>query len=290
MSKPLRDLAVRFPVLGFLGLTFLLTWACVVYLALGLSGRLGHVPSELWLALVGQFGPLWAALALVGLQAGGSGVKALLKGLLDFRMEGRVWAVVLLAAPAQIALACAVYRLGGGHLDLSKVVWPQVLGGMVGGTLVGLVFGGLSEEVGWRGYLLPRLQRRWHPAVAGALVGLVWSFWHLDPDVLATLFSKGWEPFLAAWGPYQGRYLTETVPMAVFMAALFNRGGGRVLPMMVFHAQTNALVVAFWPALKPIPLGLRLTDLGVICAFALTALLVWRAVPVQRDAPGTEVG
>jgi membrane protease YdiL (CAAX protease family) len=282
----LKSLALRFPILAFLALTFSLTWVCVAYLAAGQSGRLGHEPSLLWLALVGQFAPLWAAIALVGLQAGGSGIKALLRGLLAFRLGAGPWLLALLAAPAQAFLACSAFLLAGGDLDFTKVHWGQAVAGLVVGTLIGLVFGGLSEEIGWRGYLQPRLQRRLHPAVAGALVGVVWALWHLDPEILALLFSKGRQAFLDAWLPYQARYLSETIPFALLMTALYNRTRGSLLAMCVIHASSNALVVALWSTWKPIPPALRAWDLAVAWLLAVALLVLWRKAPVHQDTPG----
>jgi membrane protease YdiL (CAAX protease family) len=42
-----------------------------------------------------------------------------------------------------------------------------------------LIIGPLSEEIGWRGYALPRLQTRWNPLASSLIIGLVWGLWHL---------------------------------------------------------------------------------------------------------------
>lgn len=287
MRSALRHAATRHPVAVFLGLTFLLTWGTVAWVAAGQAGWLGHRPSILWLALLGQFGPLWAAVILVGAASGRPGLRTLLRSVTAFRMGWTPFLAALLLPPLQAGLAVAAYALAGSEpLDVSKVRPLEILVGFLVGTLIGLIFGGLTEEVGWRGVLLPRLQRRLHPGLAGAVVGAIWALWHLEPEILASLFTGGPGAFWTAWAPYQARYLTETVPFAVLMAALFNRARGNLLSMMLIHAASNALVAGFWAALKPLPPLLRHLDLALAWILAAAALWAWRSSPRVTEVPG----
>ena len=49
----------------------------------------------------------------------------------------------------------------------------------LGSFLPLLIIGPLSEEIGWRGYALERLQTRWNALTSSLIVGLVWALWHL---------------------------------------------------------------------------------------------------------------
>jgi membrane protease YdiL (CAAX protease family) len=44
--------------------------------------------------------------------------------------------------------------------------------------LYSVIFGGLSEEPGWRGYALPRLHARFNPLVSSLILGVIWAVWH----------------------------------------------------------------------------------------------------------------
>jgi membrane protease YdiL (CAAX protease family) len=121
--------------------------------------------------------------------------------------------------------------------------------------VVGLVFGGFSEELGWRGFLLPRLQRRIGFVGAGFAIGLIWSVWHLDPEYVATGWREGWSAFWELEAHILGRYLSETIPMSLVMAWLFNRSRGSVFLMILIHASSNASVTALhllWEEKPPI--------------------------------------
>ena len=54
---------------------------------------------------------------------------------------------------------------------------------------LGLANGGISEEAGWRGYLLPELLRGRRAVFAGLLAGLMWGLWHTGPAFWAGVFQ-----------------------------------------------------------------------------------------------------
>ncbi len=42
-----------------------------------------------------------------------------------------------------------------------------------------MVIGGGLEEIGWRGFLQPTLQKRWSSFTITLIVGVIWALWHL---------------------------------------------------------------------------------------------------------------
>jgi membrane protease YdiL (CAAX protease family) len=82
----------------------------------------------------------------------------------------------------------------------------------------------IGEEIGWRGYALPRLLSRWSPFTAGAVLGVIWAVWHL-PVVLA-------DPGLRVPAPF----LLQVVPLSILFTWLFLRTKGSVLIAVLFHA------------------------------------------------------
>ncbi len=89
----------------------------------------------------------------------------------------------------------------------------------------------LTEEAGWTGVLMPRLQARLRPVAASLVLGLVWGLWHLPLLNVPDERDHGL-PFLA--------FLLLIVPTRVLMSALVNAGHGAVLVAALFHAAFNA--------------------------------------------------
>src|SRR3954453_23665038 len=96
-------------------------------------------------------------------------------------------------------------------------------------TLFGpnLLGGPLGEEAGWRGYALPRLQRRFHPVGASLLLGFLWGNWHL-PLIVAHVYNVTWWEFTAL-----------TVAASVFLSFGFNISKGSTVCAIIVHGVYN---------------------------------------------------
>jgi len=219
------------PLLGFFALTFAATWTCflsAVAVSRGLAPGAGLGPGILALVLLGTFAPSLVALALTARAAGGPGVRALLGRLFAWRV-GLRWYVFALVYMAAIKLAVAlVHRLATG-------AWPRFGHDawylMVAATLISTGIGGQSgEEIGWRGYALPRLAARMGLGRASLLLGVIWAVWHLP-----LFFLHGADKF----GQSFPVYLLQVTAISVAIAWLYWRTHGSLLLTMLMHAAIN---------------------------------------------------
>src|SRR5262249_50036769 len=87
-----------------------------------------------------------------------------------------------------------------------------------------------GEEVGWRGYALPRLTDRLGLAPASLVLGIVWAAWH---------FPLFFIPGTSTDGQSFPLYLLQVTAISVTMAWLYCRTGGSRLLVMLFHAAVN---------------------------------------------------
>ena len=155
MSAALR----RQPLLWYFVLAFAWTWAFVIVFLI-----LFPLPDILVRTTPGDFGPLIAAIVMSGIVAGRPGVKSLFRRMVQWRV-GLLWyAFALIGIPLlYIASIAAVPGALGSFKapELSTVLTYPVF------YIVLLAIGGpLTEEPGWRGFALPRLQQRWGPLTA----------------------------------------------------------------------------------------------------------------------------
>jgi CAAX protease family protein len=160
----------RHPVAAFLVLCFGLTWAGLLPLAADSRGWLPvHIP--LWLLLLAIVGP---GVAAFGVAAGSGGNGELLARITRWRF-GVGWYVVAILGPAGLcATALSLDRLSGGPpLD------PPSLTTVLPGAVLILGVSVISEEIGWRGFLLPHLLERCSPLDASLVLGIIWTVWHL---------------------------------------------------------------------------------------------------------------
>jgi hypothetical protein len=181
------------------------------------------------------FGPGLAAV-IVALVAGG---RRELFGLLRQLWRWRVspgWYGVAVGAPlivAATALGAAV--IAGAQApqwETSDIL--QV----VGSLLVTVVIVGLFEELGWRGFLLPRLQRGRTALAAALVVGLVWLPWHL-PELVS---DRGQRPL--------AQFVIYVLASSVIYAWLYNSTQASLPIVILLHAAFNSFTKFFISELR----------------------------------------
>ncbi|MCA9924692.1 MAG: CPBP family intramembrane metalloprotease, partial [Anaerolineales bacterium] len=134
------------------------------------------------------------------------------------------------------------------------------------GLLVTLFLRGpMGEELGLRGFALPRLQTRMSPFKASVIIGIFWAAWHIpvllnrDPvSIVAFLLLAFVLSFIFTW--------------------LFNGSGGSLLPVLLFHTLQNSEEV-----FEQIFPGLVGTDWELISTLALLVVGIVVGVIVRRQ-------
>ncbi len=252
-SLPLK----QHPLAFFFILAYGLAWIpLALQLAFG-EGRLVGVAS---------FAPALSAILLVVVTEGETGTRGLLSQLFLWR-TGYKWYLLALLAPLAVELAALPLHQLTGHLtsSLDFGEWLPLLPAQLPGLVLGLVFLvvlAAGEELGWRGYALPRLQARYGGVGASLLLGLLWGGWHLP------LFGM---PGTLQYGLPAPGFILATIGYAVIYTCLYNGTQGSVLLASVYHAASN-LTLLYGNALFPTVINnlyvslpaLALVVLGVI--------------------------
>lgn len=180
-----------------------------------------------------HYSPSLVAILLVGIAYGRAGVKKLLRSLFDWRI-GLPWYLFVLLYPLTARLlAVGIQRMAGGQLpaffqtnDPAIPTANPLL--LILPVFMGTLFqAGLAEEIGWRGFLLPRLQLRYTALTSSLILGLVWALWHFHPQNLTHL------------GPYAGWYILGTLSFTVIYTWVYNNTHGSLLIAVLLHAASN---------------------------------------------------
>jgi membrane protease YdiL (CAAX protease family) len=229
-------------------LAFAITWGLQLPAVLASRGVLPG-PADRYMALVGlgAFGPMLAAMIAARIE--GSGIRALFRPLLTWRVGGR-WYLAALGLPGGIfVIAAAAYNLLGHD---EQLLYPPNQAAFVAAAVV-FPFG---EEVGWRGFALPRLRDRYGPLVASAVLGVLWTLWHIPMLTLqgvSPLLYVVFVPFLIG-GSVLFTWIYQHTRGSLLLAVLAHVGThlnnpghampGRSTPMVIHTAAYVILAVA----------------------------------------------
>lgn len=263
-----RHFIHRHPLAAYFLLAYVFSWAmCLPWLAFGTVA----FPVVFF---VGGMGPCVAALVVTHAQAGRAGVRALLAGVLRWRVGLKWWALSLLGFPLLMltaALLCqwltgkpVAWRLPGdpsAHLSLMMLV-------------LSIPLLALLEEIGWRGYAWPALLQRHRLPMASAILGAFWACWHLPLFFIKGMSHEGM-PFV----PYLGMAMV----VSLWLGWLYCRTRSLLLTTL-FHATLN--YSGLLPGSQSLPV---VTTFGVLVC-ALAAVLLWslRKEGAPPAADGTD--
>ncbi len=248
-------------VIGIL-LMFLFTWP----IDLSNSGLMPFkVPFILYLFL--GWGFVVAAVLMTWLTLSGGAVGQLLRRYLKWRIHWTWYLAVLLMPAAAVLGVFLKAALTGSPADFSKVMADQLrppgfsrLAFILPFFLTDLIANG--EEIGWRGYVLPRLQAK-HSMLAAALItGVIWGLWHI-PKLLTH-----WD-----WG-YFALFMLDTIAKAVFLAWMYNGTGGSLLLVAMAHSAWNTAGI-FLPTASTLSAeNLGASAMQVLIEIVLVAVIV----------------
>lgn len=239
--------------------TYLITWG--VWLPVTFDET---SPFALLLVILGGFGPAAGAALVVTLS--GRSARAWFKNTLRWRIHFG-WIALAIGLPFVLTLA----GVAAGYLLGASITLPQLANGFVG-FAVALVpialLGGGQEEFGWRGFALPRLQRRYSPLTASVIIGVAWALWHVPLALGVDFWETGSSFYL---------YGLLAVVGSIIFTWIYNLTGGSVFAMMLLHGSFNAsnmIGSVLDPFIDQHPLLMTLLTIGIWGVLSLVLVLV----------------
>lgn len=226
------------PLITYFVLAYLISW--IIWLPL-----YGHVFG--WTDLpklpfhhgIGGLGPFIASFLTMWFFGKKEEVGQLLKRCLQ--VKPLFYLFIVLLSPFILALLAAVisYFIDKTPVDLSALLSSREFPGFSLWTffLYNLLFFGFGEEVGWRGFALPRLQERFNALNSSIILTLFWAFWHWP----LFLYRPGYTAMNSA-GIFG--WVMSLLTGSVLLTWLFNSSRGSILICAIFHSTIDIAFTA----------------------------------------------
>jgi len=234
-----RPKATNSGLVPFFVLTFITSWAieAAVLLLPSLRNVLpvfvsplaksGLVKDPIFLICVAACAPSAWGIYFTRRYSGSAGLRDLFARLMRVRVPIAWLLAAIFLFPMCLTLTAGLARLftgqvpefSPGYLTPQFVLWTMAVGGP------------LNEELGWRGFALPRLLQRRSPLAASVGLGVVWAFWHLPLFFIPGSAHDGL-PF--------ANYVILVVCLSIFMTAAHLSTRGSLLIAVLFHTSADA--------------------------------------------------
>jgi uncharacterized protein len=247
-ASPSKGLLARHPLVFYFLIAYAFSWLALMPLVLSEDGAglLSYrSPLGFYATLaIASFGPFLSAFIMTGITEGREGVGRLLRRLVLWRVGLGWYLFALIGLPAIMVLSVIV--LPGVLASFQGLATLAPLPLLVLFVYVFFLGGPLGEEPGWRGFALPRLQRRYGPLLGSLILGPIWAFWHLP------LF---WAP---AWNLPPTilnivMFVISATAFTIVMTWVFNNTKGSLFIAVLVHTSFD-MVLASLNGLFPVPI------------------------------------
>jgi membrane protease YdiL (CAAX protease family) len=233
-------LVAKYPILTFIFLVYALTWPFFIFEVMASYEML---PFELPMPIMilQGFMPGLAAIIVTGLISGKAGIRALLSKLLIGRVGFRWYTFAIFSLAAVCVAAIALNNLFGTSLvPFLSTKMPPFSGPieLLVNIAVLLIFSAIfnSEELGWRGFALPRLQSKYNALTSSLILSIPWLFFHLP-----LFFKLGSSQANSSFIGYGIGIIAQTV----IFTWMYNNTRGSVLLATLLHASSNTWTQIF---------------------------------------------
>lgn len=234
----MKKLIQSHPVTSFVAFTLLYSWT--LWLLMILSNK-GLLPFKFPTNFLGSFGPAFGALIVTGIIQGKTGLKNILKSLINWKTSA--WSylfAIFFIIMVYVLTAGITYLINPTLLKLGR--FPGFPENVIYFFVIAIVGGPLGEEIGWRGFLQPQLLKRFTPAKASLFIALVWLLWHIP------LF---WLEGAAQSGGSIIYFGLSVIAMAFLFTLLYLKSKGSLLLAILFHTMINYVSAFIIPGILP---------------------------------------
>jgi len=235
---------------------FVHRYSVVLFCILAITLGAGTVSFVLWrelppdLALASGLSASLAGMIMTAVEDGRAGLKLMLGRLLVWGGGVGYWCFAVLFLVPAILLGSLVNPLFNGDPLSFRNMRPAF--DLLPMFITFILIAGLGQELGWTGFLLPRLQARFSALTACIIRAVLVGIWHLPlfifsrlhPAALAGFQYAGWIAQKGFWAAILVATLLFMLPWSILLTWTFNNTRGSLLLVSILHG--SEIWVAYW--------------------------------------------
>jgi membrane protease YdiL (CAAX protease family) len=222
-TQPLKEAALFFGIT--LGLSYFVFWGPLVLFKVPTISFVSDIKGPVWaiaMFMINAFSPSLVAIILTWARTGKDGLKQFLKRVVQFKIGWHWYAAIIAVVILPTLCQLLIIRLLGQGFNYMGFITQ------LGSFIPLIILGPLSEELGWRGYALDLLQKKWSAMGSSIVVGIVWALWHLPLFfMVGTSQHELRIPFIG--------FLVGLIALSLLFTWLHNNTGGSIWTAVFFH-------------------------------------------------------
>lgn len=232
----IKALIQRHPVVSYFVMTYIISWLAALLVAapqLAQGKPLGQLQGIIMFPAM-LLGPSITGIALTAIVDGRSGLRDLFARMRRWRVGVQWYALAILIPPVVILIVLISMRTG-----ISPIYTPGL-------DVYGIAFGviaGAFEEIGWSGFVFPKMRAQRSPLAASVLLGVLWGLWHMP---VVDFLGAAW-PHGAYWAPFFLAFIVVMTAMRVLICWVVSNTHS-VLLAQIMHASSTGCIAMFSPS------------------------------------------
>jgi len=250
-------------------MAYLFSWIALIPYILSQWNILPKTKSYDIFFVVNSFvGPMLSAYIMLRIVEGKEAWKGIRKSIRQIKVGLKWYLFTLIIIPAAMFLGDMI--LNGGIPTFEGLTSKFFITYPIYFVLVFFGGGPLSEEIGWRGFALPRMQSKFGPLKATLFLSVLWSLWHL-PHFLTVAQRGGPGSDLSLLYFNLPIFILLGIAISIILTWVFNLHHGNLFIVMLVHTSLNTFSLIQPYLTNPV---LKNSDLSVTIGLSLLAFII----------------
>lgn len=260
----------------YLIITFLWSWTFYAMAIKSVSDILDQNSFQSFLTyfFIGVYGPSIGAM-VISLIESRTTFSLLLKKFLNFRIPLKTLLLIVFLPIGFVMMGIGIYGIQGGEIGPIEFKGIYSIPAIL---IAGIYAGPLGEELGWRGFLLPELQKKFSPLKSSLIIGIIWFFWHLPLfwAPVGTLVSGNFSITSII------TYFVIINCLSIIITWLYNQSSNNLWVAIFFHLSINAgIALTVFPQLTPSTNTIHLYSSSGMLLFTFYLLISKKLIPLK---------